>query len=162
MKTRIDFVSNSSSCSFIIEDIKMFYDKMVELFGEDVDMFTTDFFNGISMQIQVSSNDRNFLESLDGVDSSNIYSWNDACVASNVPFASIKAFVSLLAPKATIAFECDDYDQDAVTNLSILKKACDKLGIKVDSSSSERDLMFDTDDRRSLTVFAKLASIAFE
>ena len=161
MKTRHDFVSNSSSCSFIVEDPEMFYSKIVELFGTDIDIFDTCFFNNINICVYVDESQRSILSKMTGIDESMIWTWDGEC-SVNVSFDMFKKLVYNEKLKVKhIQFECNDYKQEAVTNLSILKKACDKLGIKTDSSSSEQDLLFDADEHEPMNVYAKLASIAF-
>lgn len=159
MKTRNDFVSNSSSCSFIVSDPKKMFDTLHKLLDDDVDWFDADFFNGITVIAIAKKPDEAFFKKQIASDDISICSWCDELQMNMSMYVFANFSDEIVSKLTSVSLECDDYDHNAVANLSLLKKALCNLGIDADSSCSEHDLLFDGNNNAS--VFAKIASVAF-
>lgn len=154
MKIRNDYVSNSSSCSFVINDPIAFKNKALEWSRNcayELDHLT--------MYAMCKSGDKSFFQRTwedDGWD------YDGTCRFS----INVDDFMSLddetLEKIVSIEFMCDDYDQGNVFLLSVLKKALENSGIPVDSSDSEHSLLLEDDsDSSSHEFMANICKAAF-
>lgn len=138
MKKRIDFVSNSSSCSFVINDPMMFKDvtlKWTKCGVHDL--------NHLSMYLICKLEDKSlFPENW----SSEGWSY-DGEYRFSVSFDDFMSLPDDTVSKLTsIEFMCDDFDTCNVLMLSVLKKALENNKVPVDSSNSEHPLLLEDED----------------
>lgn len=155
MKTRFDFVSNSSSCSFIIEEPDKFFKFVNDEFG--IDGFYEEF-NSITLRVYADESCKDLLEKLSG--SRNVYAYGGEVEASIGMLCLSELPIEIIAKFKKIELECDDFETENVIKLSILKRALANYGIKVNSLCSERNLMFEDDEKPS--TMAKLYALAFK
>ena len=153
MKERIDFVSNSSSCSFVINDPVMFKDvifKWTKDCSHDL--------NNLSMYLTCKLEDKKSFP-----DNWSSEGWSyDGEYRFSVSFDDFMSLPDEMLSKLTsIEFMCDDFDTCNVFTLSVLKKALENNNVPVDSSNSEHPLILedssDYDGNKFLTVLCKEA-----
>ena len=128
MKTRTDFVSNSSSCSFVINAKRSVLKELLDALDQEpsyYDNFTRDLYIEDSYDFTLSQ-------------------------LENIPD-------ELLQKISSIYITCDDYEQDKVMYLSVLYMFLKNEGVDVDCSDSERDLMFQEGDTSFLGKLLKKA-----
>ena len=132
MKTRNDFVSNSSSCSFVINDVAAGLKTL-----KDFDILDASDMNDLSVNFILSEDVFNALNM------PKLESWRDD--RSHEVFCRCEPYELLQLPKLAIEnltkleFQCDDYEQQAVFILSLLFEALRIKGIDVDNDNSEID-----------------------
>ena len=120
MKIRTDYVSNSSSSSFIVRDsnaVKMFYDDFKESMKEYEPMGET-----MSVIIQTKEHAKSY---------DDMY-YDD--FAKSIEDGSLK-----FEDVEYIYFDCDDWDATGMMYLNFLYKYFEKFGFHPDDSDSERD-----------------------
>lgn len=147
MKERTDFVSNSSSCSFIVNDPAAFKNKVLEWSSNcayDLGHF--------EMYVTCNSGDKSFFPKTFSDDG-----WeNDGIYRFNVNADDFMSFNDEQLDKIiSVELMCDDFDQRNVFVLSIMKKALENSGILVDSSKSEYPLLLEEDDEYNSKSFVE-------
>ena len=134
MKTRTDFVSNSSSCSFVI---KKNASKAAKMFLEDFGKFIAD-------GMQTMGESMNIGYKLASKHKDEFFEWQSPC-----------QFVSLFSDIENddenekldaddideLSFECDDYDSSSVSYLTLMYRYFDKFGFSADASDSEHEFL---------------------
>lgn len=138
MKTRNDFVSNSSSCSFIIHNPNGCVQKLID----KLNMAKDDIVAALNMY-------ENFeLRELNTHVSQNGDMWN----GDTLNFAEfIKKYASTnISDKDVVEFECDDYDEPKKNMLRLLYNVFANLGYNVDAKDSEHEFL--CEDKTDLMV----------
>lgn len=141
MKTRFDFVSNSSSCSFVVKDPLKFKQKMCE--------WTLDngFFDMRGISTYVSC-DNKLKDAFKDKEEKTTYS----CEYDGKYrfYMELEKICSLsdeeLSKIDSIELICDNFEQYDVFVLSILKIALEKSGISVTSENSDHPLLLEDKD----------------
>lgn len=160
MKTRTDFVSNSSSCSFVINDVKKTIECLKSLNGDgyvpsaldelDVRIFAKR--SVLKELLDVLDKDPSyyddFTKNLDVEDS---YDFNLSQL-ENIPD-------NILQQINSIYITCDDYEHIKVMYLSVLYLFLKNEGVDVDCSDSEQELMFQDGDT---SLLGKMLRKAFK
>lgn len=147
MKVRSDFVSNSSSCSFVIEDVAAGLQALKEL-----DILDANEFMDIEVRFIVdvetfTANKMQKYESWRGRDEDNeVHCCCQPSELMQMPVA-IKQHIK------NLEFSCEDYNQMAVFILSLLYQTLQTMNIAVNNDNSE--MGFPTADE-SDSVVAKL------
>lgn len=143
MKTRSDFVSNSSSCSFMINDLKAFNEKLMVLSrtkdGKDVDTF---WMYGLNIRFNFKNTEDNKKVFKDFIDR---YTYgNDELVYGH---GELEKFFSI-DPQCYSQLEnievyaYDDGGYDDIQKLALLYWAMRAEGVDVDNSESEHEFEF--------------------
>ena len=154
MKTRNDFVSNSSSCSFIISDAVQFKYALLKLESTGYEL------TSITIRAECSIENKKFFEEQELA--SNMYSdtYDNICRFS----IELSGILSLddddLKRIGKVELECDHFDTSSMFMLSVLKKALENMGVPVDSSCSDHPLLLEDDDNYDGNKFLK--NICFE
>ena len=120
MKIRTDYVSNSSSSSFIVRDsnaVKMFYDDFKESMKEYEPM-------GETMSVIIQTKEH--VKSYDDMD------YDD--FAKSIEDGSLK-----FEDVEYIYFDCDDWDATGMMYLNFLNKKKEKFRLHQNDSETERD-----------------------
>lgn len=120
MKIRTDYVSNSSSSSFIVRDsnaVKMFYEDFKESMNEYEPM-------GETMCVRIKTK-----EHANSYDSMNYDDFVKSIEDGSLKFEDVEY----------IYFDCDDWDATGMMYLNFLYKYFEKFGFHPDDSDSERD-----------------------
>lgn len=146
MKTRRDFVSNSSSCSFIIEDIAAGLQALKEL-----DVLDAYEFNDIEVMFIVN------IETFQTNKMDKYESWRDeqydevycSCAASEL----VQLPIAIKQNIKKLEFSCDDYNKNASLIVALLYEVLKLMDVSVNNENSEMDFPT-TDDSDS--VIAKL------
>jgi len=144
MKTRDDFVSNSSSCSFVVNDIASFRAKLAELCRDDSrDFLDLWWLNSLSVKFEFDNCEEN-REKFKSLSSffDFIYE-NDneppALVSTSMMFDQLlSAKEEDLALMKDIRIEAAMCDSDSLNSLAFLFYAMKSCKIDVDNSSSEQ------------------------
>ena len=146
MKIRADFVSNSSSCSFIINDVQAGLKALKEF-----DILGASDISSIGARFTLSE------EAFNALSMPELECWRDE--REHEVFCSCDPSELLQLPKQALKslkdleFQCDDCEQEAVFMLALLYEAFRIKGVDVDNGCSEMDFP-STDD--SDCVAAKL------
>lgn len=156
MKIRNDFVSNSSSCSFIILDPLKFKEALVK-FGGDYMWELKDF----EIRAECALSNRDAFKDIIKDDS---YGYEYDC-KYRFPI-SIDELFSLSDDKysliSSIEFQCDDFNTSHVFMLSILKKALENMEVSVTSEYSEHPLLLEDEDNYDGNEFLRnICKVAF-
>ena len=158
MKTRTDFVSNSSSCSFVINDIKKTVQCLKSINGDGYIPSELD-----ELDLRIYAKRSVLKELLDALDREPSYYDNftrDLDIEDSYDFtlSQLENIPDELLQKiSSIYITCDDYEQDKVMYLSMLYMFLKNEGVDVDCSDSERDLMFQEGDTSFLGKLLKKA-----
>ena len=140
MKTRIDFVSNSSSCSFVIHDIKAFNEKLKVLAsakdGKGIDTF---WMYGLHVRFNFKNTEGNkavFKDFLSG------YAYKDSEYMYGS--GSFEKFLSIDPQyygqlESVEVYAYDDGGYDDIQKLALLYWAMKAEGVDVDNSDSEHE-----------------------
>lgn len=146
MKTRSDFVSNSSSCSFVINDLKAFNEKLRVLSqtedGKDVDTF---WMYGLNIRFNFKNTENNKKVFKDFMDR---YTYdNDEWVYGSGEFEKFLSidpqYYNQLESVEVYAY--DDGGYDDIQKLALLYWAMRAEGVDVDNSESEHEFEFFSD-----------------
>lgn len=161
MKTRADFVSNSSSCSFVIRDVKS---ALAAIKSLGTDGFVPRDIDDLILRIYAKRRViRDLIIMLDkpGRDD---FSWrpdDDDCYdVSLCEFASIPDNLlqdSFLQKIDCIYLTCEDYEQEKFLYISVLYAFLKNEKVDVDASDSERPLMFQCNDDSFLSQLMRRA-----
>ena len=120
MKIRTDYVSNSSSSSFIVRDsnaVKMFYEDFKESMKEYEPM-------GETMCVRIKTK-----EHANSYDSMNYDDFVKSIEDGSLKFEDVEY----------ICFDCDEWDATGMIYLNFLYKYFEKFGFHPDDSDSERN-----------------------
>lgn len=156
MKIRNDFVSNSSSCSFIIEDVE----KTAKLFSDVFNTVEIPYEYSDKIEIYIEAKNRWFKEIEEKLTGSSNYSntWSDYRDGSvhlkdpeDIGWDRIRINLETLSNANTqldmykksksITFECDDYDIGAMNALRQLYDFFKRNNCNPNASSSEKDFL---------------------
>ena len=154
MKIRNDFVSNSSSCSFIIEDVK----KAAKLFSDAFSNMDIPYNYYSKISVSLAAKNRWYKEIEESLTGSSDYSntWSDYRDGSihvkdpeDVGFDRIHIDLNILAEANKhldkyektnkICFECDDYDTLGVDMLKQLYQFFKRNGCRPNDEDTEID-----------------------
>ncbi len=146
MKTRSDFVSNSSSCSFVINDLKAFNEKLRILSrtkdGKNIAIF---WMYGLNIRFNFKNTEDNkkvFKDFMDG------YNYdNDEWIYGSGEF---EKFLSIDPQyygqlESVEVYAYDDGGYDDIQKLALLYWAMKAEGVDVDNSESEHEFEFFAD-----------------
>lgn len=143
MKIRTDYVSNSSSCSFVVkgsDSAKTFYDDFGEFLNEYEVM-------GESMRVKVMLSDAN--DDWDYVDL-------DAFVES------VKSGDRKWEDVKLIDFDCDDYDTQGCTYLQLLYTYFEKLGFNPNDDDSEMSFRSEQENSMMVKLMKRIGELSNE
>ena len=146
MKTRFDFVSNSSSCSFVVNDLKAFNEKLRALSrtkdGKDVDTY---WMYGLNIRFNFKNTKDNKKVFKDFMDR---YTYdNDEWVYGSGEF---EKFLSIDPQhygqlESVEVYAYDDGGYEDIQKLGLLYWAMRAEGVDVDNSESEHEFEFFSD-----------------
>lgn len=146
MKFRSDFVSNSSSCSFLVSDLKTFNEKLRVLSrtkdGKDVDTY---WMYGLNIRFNFKNTEDNKKVFKDFIDR---YTYdNDEWVYGSGKF---EKFLSIDPQyygqlESVEVYAYDDSGYDDIQKLALLYWAMRAEGVDVDNSESEHEFEFFSD-----------------
>ena len=150
MKTRNDFVSNSSSCSFVIRDNA----------AQAAKMFLEDFGGYLNSRWNIMGDSMNIGFKLASEPEDAWLTWQSpsqfVCSFSG---GSTEDGIEGCDPSSIdeLSFECDDYDSSSMSYLVLLHNYFSKFGFKPDASKSEKDFL-DGEDSFLNKIFKRLES----
>lgn len=137
MKIRSDYVSNSSSSSFIVRDsnaVKMFYEDFKEFMNEYEPM-------GETMRIRIQTKEQS-----DSYDSMQYDDFAKSIEDGSLKFEDVNY----------IDFDCEDWDATGMMYLNFLYKYFEKFGFHPDESDSEHDFRSRGNDNFLLKILDRL------
>lgn len=143
MKLRVDYVSNSSSASFVVngyDSAKAFYDDFGEFLNEYEVM-------GESMRVRVMLSDSN--DDWDYVD-------------LGVFVDSVKSGERKWEDVELIDFDCDDYDTQGCTYLQLLYTYFEKLGFKPNDDDSEMGFRSEPENNMMVKLMKRIGELSNE
>jgi len=139
MKIRSDFVSNSSSCSFLVADVAAFAAKLRELCAS-ADGVDTWWMNGLTLSFDVRGTPENKRAFADFIDQ--LYCWEDAdgdVYASGDFSRIVDVDPSTYGEMKNVRVAAgESYESDCVNRLALLYMAMKASGVAVDDSGTER------------------------
>ena len=150
MKTRNDFVSNSSSCSFVIK----------ENAAQAAKMFLEDFAGFLHESYDPMGDTMNIGFKLASEPEDAWCTWQSPSqFVCSFTGGSTEDDIEGYDPSSIdeLSFECDDYDSSSVSYLVLLHKYFSKFGFKPDASESEKDFL-DGEDSFLGKIFKRLES----
>lgn len=135
MKIRNEFVSNSSSCSFVINNPV----GCVEAFSKILGMSTKEIVSDLTC---------NYVPDLSEL---TVYVFEDNKTWDNKSYTFLE-FLEMFSKEAlneynVVEFQCDDYEAAKKTMLRYLYIAFKKCGYEVDANSSEHEFLYDTESK---------------
>lgn len=144
MKTREDFVSNSSSCSFVIKKpvgcvralakkLKMTVDDIV------ADLNSSDSQSLADMSVYIFKDDDSF-------DSKSMRFYEFMRDYQDYQFGE----------QSIVEFMCDDYEEDRKQMLRLLYNAFQKCGYEVDEEDSEHEFLYENENSKVITNLMRL------
>ena len=143
MKTRNDFVSNSSSCSFIVNDINAFKDKLSVLSPtKDGKYIDTSWMYGLKVRFKYKDTEENrkIFKNFDST-TYNSYAYYDEWVYVSDDFEKLlnidPQYYNLLQDVEVYTY--NDHDYQYIQSLALLYLAMKNEGVDVDNSNSEQD-----------------------
>lgn len=146
MKTRADFVSNSSSCSFVIRDVKGAL-AVIKTLGTDG--FVPSELDDLILRIYAKRSVlRDFITTLDKPLEYDDFSQHlDDVDSYDFSLSMLESIPDNLLQKIDYVYlTCDDYEQEKVLYLSVLYMFLKNEKVDVDAIDSERPLMFQDND----------------
>lgn len=159
MKTRADFVSNSSSCSFVIRDVK---GALAAIKTLGTDGFVPSELDDLTLRIYAKRSVLcDFIMSLDKPLEYDDFSQHlDDIDSYDFSLSMLESIPDNLLQKIDYVYlRCDDYEHEKVLYLSVLYMFLKNEKVDVDAIDSERPLMFqDCDD----SFLGKLMKRAFK
>lgn len=147
MKTRTDFVSNSSSCSFVINDVKKAVSCIKSLGDGGIIPYDLD-----SLDIRISATRKVLKDLCEKLEKSSYYAdyfsdnleVDDCCDFTLGELESIPDdFIDKIG---SVRFTCDDFEHTQVMYLSLLYLFLKNEGVDVNDDDSEQPLMFQDND----------------
>lgn len=140
MKERYDFVSNSSSCSFVVNDSVKFKYAVNELGGNAYDL------EGIEAYVECKPEHKDYFKSKEDLMRYDPWEYDDICRFSASIYGILDMNDDELSMIDMIELQCDDFDTGHVFLLSLLKKALENMGVPVSSENSEHPLILEDED----------------
>ena len=140
MKERHDFVSNSSSCSFVINDSVKFKHAINDLNGNAYDL------EGIEAYVECKPEHKDYFKSKEDLMRYDPWEYDGICRFSASIYGILDMNDDELKMIDMIELQCDDFEAGHVFLLSLLKKALENMGVPVNSENSEHPLILEDED----------------